>query len=649
MVAEKDREGDVPLLRAIGRSKGINHGSYRAAHKGRQEHKGKYRACLQGLQQQKEISSPNRVGRIRGGLRPRKILSKTRFNRRGAAMEKIIRIDMTEKKVTTETTPAEYQLLGGRGLSAMTLTREVPALAHPLGSENKLIVAPGLLAGTMAPSFGRISFGAKSPLTHTIKESNAGGTAAQKLDRLGIKAIIIQGKPRDDQPHIIFIDKREAKLLPDPEISGKRNYELVKLLQDRYGKDIGVISIGPAGEAKMTASTIAVTDQDGRPSRQAGRGGLGAVMGSKGIKAIVIDAENAQAVELKDRESFKDAVKELIETLKQDKGLHSFSKFGTPGGISFLSQLGSMPSWNYRGGSVEGIENLYGDTIAQVNQNRGGRMHGCMPGCVVKCSIVFHGDDGTHLTSALEYETLAMLGTNLAITNLDAIAHMDRMCDDLGVDTIEVGSAIAQVMEAGAIGFGEKQRVLDLLREIGEHGPLGRVVGQGAAFTAHYFGLDRVPVAKGQAIPAHDPRACKAVGVTYCVSPMGADHTAGIDYRKSLLKEEKVQTSKERQVLMATNDSVGYCFLAMPSQGDVMYEVFAKLINARYGTNLRVEDMVNMGITTLRQELAFNRSAGWTDAHNRLPEFMKTEKLPPNDVVFDIPQGEIDALYKELA
>jgi aldehyde:ferredoxin oxidoreductase len=563
-------------------------------------------------------------------------------------MEKIIRIDMAERKVTTETTPTDYQLLGGRGLSAMILNREVPALAHPLGSENKLIVAPGLLAGTMAPSFGRISFGAKSPLTYTIKESNAGGTAAQKLDRLGIKAIIVQGKPKDDQPHIIFIDAREAQLLPAPELSGKRNYELVRLLQDRYGKDIGVISIGPAGEQKMTASTIAVTDQDGRPSRHAARGGLGAVMGSKGIKAMVINAEDAKVKEPKDRETFKGAVKELIETLRQDKGLQSFSQFGTPGGIRFLSQLGSMPSWNYHGGTVDGIENIYGDRIVQVNQNRGGRMHGCMPGCVVQCSIVFHGDDGTHLTSALEYETLAMLGTNLAITNLDAIAHMDRMCDELGIDTIEIGSAIAQAMEAGAIGFGDEQRALEILQEIGEGTPLGRVVGQGAAFTAHYFGLDRVPTAKGQAIPAHDPRACKAVGVTYCISPMGADHTAGIDYSKSLSKEGKVKTSRDKQVLMATNDSVGYCFLAMPSHGSFMYEVFAKLINARYGTDLRGEDMVNMGITTLRQELAFNRSAGWTDVHNRLPEFMKTEKLPPNDVVFDIPQEEIDALYKDL-
>ena len=555
---------------------------------------------------------------------------------------------MTELKVTTEKSPPDYQLLGGRGLSARILNKEVPALAHPLSHENKLVVAPGILAGTTAPSFGRISFGAKSPLTHTIKETNAGGTAAQKLDRLGIKAIIVQGKPKDNQPYIISIDARGAQIIPAPEISGKMNYELVTSLQNKYGKDIGVISIGPAGEARLAASTIAVTDQDGRPSRHAGRGGLGAVMGSKGIKAIVINAEGTKAVQPLNKAGFTETIKDLIEILKQDKGAQSFSQFGTPVGIKFLSQLGSMPSWNYHGGPVEGIENIYGETILNINKNRGGRMHGCMPGCVIQCSIVFHGADGQHLTSALEYETLAMLGTNLAITNLDAVAQMDRMCDELGVDTIEVGSAIAQLMEAGLIHFGDGQKVIETLKEVGEGAPLGKIVGQGTAFTAQYLGLDRVPVSKGQAFPAHDPRACKAVGVTYCVSPMGADHTAGIDYRDPLSKEGQVQRSRDAQILSATIDCVGYCLLALPTKASLIYDVIAKLINARYGIDLKAENVMDIGKNTIKEELAFNRSAGWTDIHNRLPEFMVREKLPPNDVVFDIPQDEIDPIFNKV-
>jgi aldehyde:ferredoxin oxidoreductase len=564
-------------------------------------------------------------------------------------MNTILRIDMAELKAYIENAPHNYQLLGGRGLSARILNTEVPAITHPLSHENKLVVAPGLLAGTMAPSFGRISCGAKSPLTKTIKEANAGGTAAQKLDRLGIKAVIIQGMPKENQTYSIYIDPKGAQIIQAPDLRGKMNYDLVTTLQNKYGKEIGVISIGPAGEAKMAASTIAITDLDGRPSRHAARGGLGAVMGSKGIKAIVINAKDTKAIEPIHKEGFKEAVKDLIETLKQDKGSQSFSKFGTPNGIKFLSQLGSMPSWNYHGGPVKGIENVYGETISEVNQSRGGRMHGCMPGCVVQCSIVFNGEDGQHLTSALEYETLAMLGTNLGITNLDAVAQMDRMCDELGVDTIEVGSAIAQLMEAGVIEFGDDQRVIGILKELREGSPIGKIVGQGTAFTAQFLGLDRVPVSKGQAFPAHDPRACKAVGVTYCTSPLGADHTAGIDYRDSLSNEGQAKRSRDAQILSATIDSAGYCFLALPAKGKLIYEVLAKLLNARYSTNIKEEDVMNIGINTIKDELAFNHSAGWTDVHNVLPEFMKTEKLPPNDVVFDVQQEEIDTIFKDLS
>ena len=564
-------------------------------------------------------------------------------------MNTILRIDMAELKVTMEDSPPDYQLLGGRGLSARILNTEVPAMTHPLSHENKLVVAPGLLAGTMAPSFGRISIGAKSPLTKTIKESNAGGTAAQKLDRLSIKAIIIQGMPKENQTYSIYIDPKGAQIIASPDLRGKMNYDLIATLQNKYGKDIGVISIGPAGEAKMAASTIAITDQDGRPSRHAARGGLGAVMGSKGIKAVVINAKDTKSIEPLHKEKFKETVKELIETLKQEKRFQSLSKFGTPNVINFLSQLGSMPSWNYHGGPVKGIENIYGETISKVNQSRGGRMHGCMPGCIVKCSIVFHGEDGQHLTSALEYETLAMLGTNLGITNLDAVAQMDRMCDELGVDTIEVGSAIAQLMEAGIIEFGDDQKVIGILKELREGSPMGTIVGQGTAFTAQYLGLNRVPVSKGQAFPAHDPRACKAVGVTYCTSPMGADHTAGLDYSDSLSNEGQAKRSRDAQILNATIDSAGYCLLALPTKGKLIYEVLAKLINARYGKNLKEEDVINIGINTIREELAFNRAAGWTDVQNRLPGFMETEKLPPNDVVFDVQQEEMDAMFKDLS
>ena len=272
-------------------------------------------------------------------------------------------------------------------------------------------------------------------------------------------------------------------------------------------------------------------------------------------------------------------------------------------------------------------------------------MHGCMPGCVVKCSIVFHGEDGSHLTSALEYETLAMLGTNLGIANLDAIARMDRMCDELGVDTIETGSAIAQLMEAGILKFGDDRGALGILNELKDGMPMGRIIAQGCAFTARFLGLDRVTVAKGQAFPAHDPRACKSVGVTYCTSPMGADHTAGINYQDPLSKEGQVKRSLNDQLLNAAIDSVGYCMIALPSKSSIIYDIVKGLLNARFGLTLEREDIPNIGRETIKQELSFNRSAGWTEAHNRLPDFMYKETLPPHNVIFDIPQDEIDTIF----
>jgi len=275
-------------------------------------------------------------------------------------------------------------------------------------------------------------------------------------------------------------------------------------------------------------------------------------------------------------------------------------------------------------------------------------MHGCMPGCVIQCSIVFNNEDGTHLTSALEYETLAMLGTNLVIEDLDAIAKLDRLCDELGLDTIEVGSAVAQAMEAGLLEFGDAEGVVKALEEIEKGTPFGRILGQGTVVTAKVLGLSRVPAVMGQAIPAHDPRVCKPVGVTYATSAMGADHTAGIDYRDSLNKEGQVKKSKGAQIFTATLDSVGYCTLATPTKAPIILPVMAEMINARYGSNLSDSDMLNIGVQTIKEELSFNRRAGIDLKYDVMPAFLKEEPLPHQNAVFDVPRSEIESIWDDL-
>ncbi len=564
-------------------------------------------------------------------------------------MKHILRFDIRTQKATKEDVPEEDSLLGGRGLISVIFNREVNPLCHPLGSENKLVIASGLLAGTNAPSFGRISIGAKSPLTNGIKEANAGGTAAQKLDRLGIRAIIVEGKPNGNSFTVVKIDKNGCEFHAAENMTDKNNYELVAALHQKFGDKVSIISIGKCGERRMAASTVAVTDIDGRPSRHAARGGLGAVMGSKGLKAIVIDDSDTPRVKIKDTDNFQKAIKSLVETLKADKGNpHLISEFGTPGGLAFMNTIGSMPTRNYRSGSFEQGENLYGETIKKVNTKRGGAMHGCMPGCVIQCSIVFNGDDGNHLTSAIEYETLAMMGSNLGIADLDAIAKLDRLCDELGIDTIEAGSAIAQAVEAGLIKFGDYKSMLKSLEEVGKGTHFGRIIGQGAAITAKVFGLDRIPAVLGQAIPAHDPRVCKPVGVTYATSAMGADHTAGIDYRDFLSSEGQVTKSKQAQIFTAAIDSVGYCILALPTKAPIMLSFIAELLNARYGLELTGNDVLNLGIRTIREELAFNQKAGIDIKNDPLPDFLKKESLSPQNTVFDIPRIEIQDIWNDL-
>jgi len=205
-------------------------------------------------------------------------------------MGKIVRINMgaEEGPKATEEPLGDYSGMGGRGLTSAMISKEVPPLCHPLGEENKLVIAPGLLSGTTAANSGRISVGCKSPLTGGIKEANAGGQASQVLARLGYAAIVLEGKPKDDTLYKVFINKDGVKIAPDNSLKMLGNYDLVDKIKGEYGDKIACMSIGPAGEMKMSAASIACTDMEVRPTRHAARGGVGAVMGSKGVKLLCL-------------------------------------------------------------------------------------------------------------------------------------------------------------------------------------------------------------------------------------------------------------------------------------------------------------------------------------------------------------------------
>ncbi|RJP67787.1 MAG: aldehyde ferredoxin oxidoreductase [Candidatus Abyssobacteria bacterium SURF_17] len=576
-------------------------------------------------------------------------------------MNKILRVDMTAQTVTEEAVGGQYAGLGGRGLTSKIVNAEVPPLCHPLGRENKLVMAPGLLSGTAAPCSGRLSVGGKSPLTGGIKEANAGGTAAQRLGRLGIAAIVVEGEPPKGTLWKLVVTKSGAELLPASEVKGANNYKLVEKLTKTYGDKVSYISIGSAGERLMSAASVAVTDLENRPTRHAGRGGLGAVMGSKGLKAIVLDDKGAAAVPVSDQEAFKQAVKKFSMALKEHavtgKGLPTY---GTNILTNIINEAGGFPTRNFSEGKFEDAAKVSGEMQREIILKRGGvATHPCSRGCVIQCSRIYMDKNKKYLTKGPEYETVWANGPNCGINDLDVIARLDRLYDDIGLDTIEMGATLAVLMESGYIAFGDGAGAIKIIREeVGKATPLGRVLGNGCAVTGQVFGVKRVPVVKRQALPAYDPRAIKGIGVTFATSPMGADHTAGYSITANILNvggtvsplktEGQMELSRNLQIATAAIDSTGLCLFVAFAVLDIpeAFEAIYEMINAQYGLNLGPNDVTALGKTVLKAELEFNAQAGFTAKEDRLPMFFETEKLPPHNTVFDVSHEELDATLR---
>ncbi len=574
-------------------------------------------------------------------------------------MAKFIRVDMGSKAVNIEECPEKYAVLAGRALTSNFVADEVKPTCHPLGKNNKLIFAPGFLTGTSAANSGRLSCGAKSPLTGGIKESNTGGTFAQKMAKMGIKAIVFEGMPAEDKFYVVKVtmDGVTVEDAPAETLGGMGNYEAIKVLQAKYGPKVGVALAGAAGEMKLTAANISFADPQGN-IRSAGRGGLGAVMGSKKIKAVVIDDAGAPGVAIANPEAFKAASKRFTAALTTHPvTAQGLPKYGTNVLVNILNEAGGLPTKNFRRGRNEWANNIGGETMTANMEARGGKpTHGCHPGCIIRCSQHYVDPDGEYITSGFEYETVWALGADAEINDLDIIASIDREMDDVGVDSIETGVTVAVAMEAGIIPWGDGKAALELVKEIRQGTPLGRIIGCGAQAVGTTYGLTRVPVVKNQAIPAYDPRAVKGVGITYATTPMGADHTAGYAVATNILKvggfvdplgkAGQVELSRNLQIATAAVDSTGMCLFIAFAILDIAdgFNALVDMINAQYSLSLTGDDVVALGKSILKTERGFNQRAGFTNAHDRLPEFFE-EKLPPHNVTWDFTDAELDEVF----
>ncbi len=558
----------------------------------------------------------------------------------GPADDKMIRVDMTTQTATIEDFPSEWKLLGGRALSAKILNAECDPTCDPLGPDNVLVMAPGVISGTAAPTSGRISIGGKSPLTGGIKEANSGGQAGQHLMKLNYRVIVVKGQPADPEArYALEVTADEAKVVAADEHKMKRNYALCMDLHGQYPKTASFITCGPAGEMRLSGASVATTDQDNRyPARHAARGGLGAVMGSKGLKYVMVDAGRTGVRRPADRARFGELCKTY--TKEYQEGPQMF-QFGTSSVVPMANMLNTFVYKNRVEGQSPDVETLDGARIVESFETRGGEMHNCMTGCIVKCSNIVHDAQGEYKTSALEFETITLLGSNCAVKSWEDVADMDRLCDELGIDTIETGGAIAIYMDAGELGWGDADGMRALLNEVDQGTERGKAIGNGAVATGKLTGHHRVPHAKGQSIPAWDPRPLKATGVTYCTSPMGADHTAGLVVNPGLPLDEYVWASQKSQIVNAVCDSSGFCQFLQPSLDDIR-----SFYGALYDEEVTREQIHDQGWECLEDEWKFNRAAGLTEEDDSLSEPL--QKDPIAGQVFDVPMEIIQQMYTRL-
>lgn len=565
-------------------------------------------------------------------------------------MEKMIRIDMQRAIATVEPLPEHYRTLGNRGLVAKVLNEEVNPACDPLGPENKLVFALGLLAGTGFPTGNRLSVGCKSPLTGGIKEANSGGNIGSLLSRHAIKLIIVEGAPGNGGTYLLTIDAEgQPGLAQADHCAGLRTYELVSRLKADYGDKIAVACIGPAGERRYANATIQTTDHaTGHPCRAMARGGVGAVMGAKGLKAIVVvPARKRAEIDYAHKERFSRAMRAYAEVIDRNQVTsRALRLFGTMVGMAVTGKTGALPVKNFSGERSPILNDIGAHKFHQNIYQRGGKTGlACQPGCPIRCSNLYNDEEGNFLTSGFEYETVAMIGSNCMIADLDIIARIERLCDEFGIDTIELGTTLGVCMEGGKLAFGDGEKALALVQELIDGTPFGQVMARGTEATGKHLGVKRIPTVKGQGMPGYDPRNSKGTGIGYATSPMGADHTVGTTSGSAgdMKKAGRVQMSQKVQVAYATVDNFMCHFASFPLTSTHRYAAahIAEAMAGKIGGEWNTDRVWGIGLETLMLEKAFNRGAGFTAKDDRLPQFFYDEPSPMTGATFDLTDDEL--------
>ncbi len=562
-------------------------------------------------------------------------------------MRKYLHIDLGRQTVREEQFSGEQIARAGRYFIAKTLVEMNVATCDPLSPVNPLIFSAGPFAGSNWSNANRTSVGCKSPLTGGIKEANAGGSFGLAMGHLHVAGFTLYGA--SPAWVIIHLRKDGTVSFDTAELClGTGTFESARLLHEKYGKKVSLAICGPVGEYQGLLAGISFSDTDSRPARLAARGGVGAVMGAKRVKAIVADLDKMPTFH--DRKKLLQGVKQYGALLKADDAIKVFKDYGTAAMADYTNHIGALPVNNFSSGrlvdtNVEPLK-MGGDYIHNLNLARGGEIsHACMPGCMIECSNVYVDKDGKEIVSPVEYETLGLMGTNCGLKDPDDLARLNYLANDLGIDTIETGAMMAVLMDAGLAKFGDAEFLTSVMHEIRAGSERGRLWAQGTARVGGHYQVKRMPVIKKQAISAYDPRIIEVTGISMMVTAQGADHTTGNAPKydcKDKGVDELVDVSMEFQTNCAAVDSLGLCVFGR-SVTNANIALIMDSINNALGTALPVSFFQQLGRDTLRYEAEFNQAAGFSETDDELPDFFYEEALEPTKRTARFHASEVNA------
>ncbi len=559
----------------------------------------------------------------------------------GGYANRMIHVDLTAGQVEIKPIPEEWarKYIGGRGLGVRYVFEAGPKV-DPLSPDNVLCFMNGPLTGTEVNMSGRMAIVTKSPLTGTVTDSHHGGWSAARLRWAGFDGIVVKGKAA--KPVYLYIHDGQVEILDASAVWGKNVHDTVKYFREQYGeKDLTVLAIGKAGENLVRfASWINEND------RASGRGGTGCVGGSKLLKAIVIKAEKAMPKPA-DREAFREAHQRALAAIMDEKNVTSprkggLSVYGTNVLMNITSRMGALPAYNSQYTSFDDkAELISGEWVKEHILVDDPTCHACPVACKKEVEIK-EGPYAGLRTESFEYESAWALGANCGLADSATIAQLIYMCNDYGMDTIELGNVLGTYMEATAKGYtngtgglqwGDGAKMVELVHKLAvREGVLGNALAEGTERLAQYLGHPELAMTvKGQAIPAYDPRGLKGMGIAYATSNRGACHLRAYTPASELglipLKTDplewkgKGELTKLLQDIHAFSDSLDLCKFSAFAEG---MEEYVAQYSAVVGIPFTVEDAFKAGERIYNLERRYNNLAGFGEGSDYLPQrFLK--------------------------